>query len=99
LDALEVFQVVADDDTTFTARHQLARLKAEGAQVADRTCSLPAPHASMNMGAIFHDFQFVFLSDAHDRVKICKAHAEVDGENGTRFGSNGLFDQSGIDTI
>ena len=99
LHQFHVFEIVGDDGAAFARSDQFAGLKTEGAQIAHRAGALALPHSSVSVGAIFNDFQIVFLGDVQNFVHVGEAHSEMNGQNRLGFGSDCLFDEFRIEAI
>ena len=57
LHALMVFEVIGQHDAAFAGGDELARLEAEGPQVADRPRAFAPPLTAVGMGTVFDDLQ------------------------------------------
>src|SRR5262245_52327964 len=91
--SLEVFAIVADDQTSLAGGHRLARLVTEHAVVRQRTYTPSLPFGGMPLRSVLDDCQVVLLRDIAQRIHISDMTCHVHRNDGPGSSGDGSADR------
>src|SRR5437867_149076 len=89
--------IAGGDDSAFAGGEIFARLKGEGAQIADGAGGAVVVARAMGVGGVFDDSQLVLLGDRHDRIHVGDLAGEMDGNDGAGATCDSGLDGARID--